>query len=79
MSDITQISAKGTRHNLQFPTAMREKIIAEAGFTDEEIEILNLRARGKSIVEIAMLKQVSVETINRRIKRIKQKIQTIVT
>ena len=63
---------------LQFPTALRERLIAECGFTLEEKTILNLRADGLSIIEIADRRHCSVETINRRIRSIKNKIADIV-
>ena len=53
-------------------------MIAECGFTLEEKTILNLRADGLSIIEIADWRHCSVETINRRIRSIKNKIADIV-
>lgn len=78
MNDLTKLTEKGQHHNLQFPAAMREQFIKEAGFTDREIEILNYRARGKSILEISFMMNCSVETINKCIRRIKDKIAYLV-
>ena len=75
LADLT-IPRKKTK--LQFPTALRERFIAEAGFTEEEAEILNLRAAGLSLAEIAARQHCSVETINRRIRRIKNKIADVI-
>lgn len=77
--DLTRIAEKDRKTKLQFPTAMREKLIAECGFTLEEKTILNLRADGKSLLEIADIRHCSVETVNRRIRSIKNKIADIVT
>lgn len=46
----------------------------ECGFTVEEKEIFQLRADGLSLVQIADRQYCSVETVNRRIRRIKDKI-----
>lgn len=75
---LTDIARKGRKSKLQFPTAVRERLIAECGFTTEETEILNLRADGKSLIEIADRMHCSVETVNRRIRCIKNKIADIV-
>ena len=48
------------------------------GFTIEEKTVLNMRADGLSIIEIADRRHCSVETINRRIRSIKNKIADIV-
>lgn len=57
---------------------MREKMIAECGFTLEEKVVLNLRADGKSLLEIAGALHCSIETVNRRIRCIKSKISDLV-
>ena len=77
--DLTRIAEKRRKAKLQFPTAIREELIAECGFTAEETAILNLRASGKSLLEIADIRHCSIETINRRIRSIKNKIADIVT
>ena len=73
-----EMQTPGKKSKLQFPTAMREKLIAECGFTSEEKTILNLRADGLTLLEIADRQSCSVETINRRIRSIKDKIAAIV-
>lgn len=79
MQALENIAQRGRKDKLQFPTALRERLIAECGFTLEEKTVLNLRADGLSIVEIADRLHCSVETINRRIRCIKNKIADIVT
>ena len=79
MQALENIAQRGRKDKLQFPTALRERLIAECGFTLEEKTVLNLRADGLSIVEIADRLHCSVETINRRIRCIKNKIVDIVT
>lgn len=79
MQTLGNIAQRGRKDKLQFPTALRERLIAECGFTLEEKTVLNLRADGLSLVEIADRLHCSVETINRRIRCIKNKIADIVT
>lgn len=74
---LERISEKGRKSKLQFPTAIRERLIEECGFTLEEKEILNMRADGRSLVEIADRQHCSVETVNRRIRCIKNKIADV--
>ncbi len=75
--------APNEKCNLQFPTKQLNNYLDNCGFTDEERIILQFRARGKSIVQIAFLMEeqtgifYSVSTIERRIRRIKQKINEI--
>lgn len=52
----------------------RERYRKFAGFTDQEREIFDLRARGKTIVEITIEKSLSAATVNRRIRSIKDKM-----
>lgn len=74
INTVEEMRTPGRKVNLQFPTAIREKLLEECGFTIEEKEILNLRADGYSLLEIADKKCCSIETINRRIRSIKNKI-----
>lgn len=53
MEALKEIAQPKRKCKLQFPTALRERLIAECGFTLEEKTILNLRADGLSIIEIA--------------------------
>ena len=78
IESLEKLTKKGNKSNLQFPTSVRERLIRECGFTDEETIVLNLRARGRSIAEISLELNCSVETVNRRIRSIKNKIAELV-
>lgn len=71
---------KGSKVNLQFTKAEKDFYIQEAGFTDEEIEVFDLRSRGYSVTAISMKlgemhgKYYSQGTIESRIRSIKDKI-----
>nr|DAF80232.1 MAG TPA: response regulator [Bacteriophage sp.] len=54
-----------------------DAIINNANFTEEEIEVFKLLARGKTITEIAQQVSVCNRTVNRRIERIKSKISRL--
>lgn len=51
MEALKEIAQPKRKCKLQFPTALRERLIAECGFTLEEKTILNLRADGLSIMK----------------------------
>lgn len=78
-----KLETKGAKCNLQFSTREKEYYIREAGFTDEEIEIFQMRSRGFSVVRISQEmsfhhdKYYSVSTIEGRIRSIKDKILRI--
>ena len=63
---------------LDFNKSEYEYFIENCGFTDRQKEILNLRRRGKSIIEISFEIHLSERTINREIKRIKSKILKLI-
>lgn len=65
-------------NNLQFNKQEYDYFIENCGFNDDEKEILDLRRSGKSIVEISIIKNTSISTINRNIKRIKKKIISVI-
>lgn len=75
--------AHGEKCNLQFPIKELNYYLSNCGFTDEEKDILMYRARGKSVVQIAFLigerkgSYCSISTIERRIRKIKQKINRV--
>lgn len=54
-----------------------DRIIENANFTEEEKRIFKLLTRGKTITEIAMCISTSDRTINRKIKKIKGKIERL--
>ena len=50
---LSDLAIKGKKAKLQFPTAVRERLIEECGFTLDEKTVLSLRAEGKSILEMS--------------------------
>lgn len=54
-----------------------EHIIENANFTEEELRIFKLLSQGKSITEIAMRLSVCDRTVNRKINKIKSKINKL--
>ena len=50
-----RLSERGAKCNLQFTTKEREFYERECGFTDEEIDVFQLRSRGYSVTRIATL------------------------
>ena len=50
---------------------------ALCNFSDDELEIFNLRVKNKSLLEISMLTHQSEATINRRLQNIKSKIMRV--
>lgn len=50
------------------------RFLERCPFTDEEIEILNLRRKGKSRIQISMALNMSDGAVDRRIASIKKKI-----
>lgn len=49
----------------------------QLNLTEEDTEIFNFLCKGKQIYEIVMKLNISYPTVNRRIKRIKTKIERI--
>lgn len=79
------LKRKGSKCNLQFSTREREYFEQECGFTDEELDIFRMRARGFSVIKISFEMeakygkeipggQYSVSKVERRIRTIKDKI-----
>lgn len=48
-----QLNERNTKCKLQFSTREREFFERECGFTDEELEIFRMRARGFSVIKIS--------------------------
>jgi DNA-binding NarL/FixJ family response regulator len=63
---------------LDFNKSEYEYFIENCNFTDRQKEILDLRRKGKSIIEISFITNYSERTINREIKTIKHKIYKII-
>lgn len=57
-----------------FSYAEYMRFLERCPFTDEEIEILNLRRKGKSRIQISMALNMSDGAVDRRIASIKKKI-----
>lgn len=64
-------------YKFEFTAKEAKYILDNAGFTDEEAEIFNLRRRGKSIVSIACYTHASTRTVDRRVASIIKKIKRI--
>ena len=63
---------------LDFNKSEYEYFIENCNFTDRQKEILDLRRKGKFIIEITFITNLSESTINREIKNIKRKIFKII-
>ena len=63
---------------LDFNKNEYDYFIENCNFTDRQKEILDLRRKGKSIIEISFLVHLSERTINIEIKRIKHKIYKVI-
>lgn len=55
-----------------------EMFYNNCNFTERQLEILNLRRKGKSIVEISMTINVGESTVSRELKKIKKKILKVI-
>ncbi len=55
-----------------------EMFYNNCNFTDRQVEILNLRRKGKSIIEISLTANISEATVNRELKKIKKKILRVI-
>lgn len=67
------------KNKLQFPRELRERFERDCGFTDEELTIFRMRAKGMSILQISFALQTETELygtekVERRIRSIKNKI-----
>lgn len=76
-----QVNLKDLK-NLDFNKQEYEYFIENCNFTDRQKEILNLRRRGLSIIEISMYEgnylPVSTRTVDREIRKIKNKILKLI-
>ena len=59
---------------LDFSTDEYTHFIEKCNFTYRQRQILDLRRKGKSIIEISLELFISERTVNREIKKIKSKI-----
>jgi DNA-binding NarL/FixJ family response regulator len=61
-------------HKFDFSYDEYKRFLERCPFTDEEVEILNLRRKGKSRIQISMILNMSDGAVDRRIKSINEKI-----
>lgn len=54
-----------------------EEILKNANFTEEEEEIFKLLAKGKTITEVALYMSTCDRTINRKVRKIKEKTERL--
>lgn len=65
---------QGELKRLDFNKTEYEYFIENCNFTERQLEIFELRRKGKSIIEISFLVHLSTRTIDREIHKIKRKI-----
>ena len=65
---------KAELKNLDFNKKEYEYFIENCNFTERQLEIFDLRRKGKSIIEISLKLNMSEATVNRELKKIKHKI-----
>lgn len=65
---------KAELKNLDFNKKEYEYFIENCNFTDRQLEIFDLRRKGKTIIEISLKLNMSEATVNRELKKIKHKI-----
>ena len=60
-SILRSLTTPGTKNKLQFPRELREQFERDCGFTDEELKIFRLRAKGMSVLQISFAMQTETE------------------
>lgn len=65
---------KAELKNLDFNKKEYEYFIENCNFTERQLEIFDLRRKGKTIIEISLKLNMSEATVNRELKKIKHKI-----
>lgn len=81
----SKLSTKGIKCKMQFTKSERDYFINECGFTDEEMDIFLLRAKGKTVLQISFIltekyknelmgQPYSIGKVEHRIRTIKNKI-----
>ena len=63
-----------SKHRFDFSYNEYQNFLLKCPFTDEEIKILDLRRKGKSVIEISLELNISDRTVERRIGSIARKI-----
>ena len=81
-----QLKTPYHKDKMQYPRAIREYILSDAGLTDEERDIFLMRSKGLTVLEISFemetlykskYQQYGVEKVERKIRAIKNKIASI--
>lgn len=62
------------KHKFDFSSEEYQKYLRLCPFSDEELKILDLRRRGKSVIEIHFMLNLSESTVLRRMDSIVSKI-----
>lgn len=78
MGEKKLVLEKAELKNLDFSKSEYEYFIENCNFTDRQKDILDLRRKGKTYVEISMKLFISEATVKREIKRIKHKILKLI-
>lgn len=63
---------------LDFNKQEYEYILENCNFTDRQKQIFELRRKGKSIIEISFIIPASTRTVDREIRKIKNKILKLI-
>lgn len=63
------------KHKFNFSSNEYQRYLQLCPFSDEEIKILEMRRRGKSVIEISLALNLSERTVARRMDCISHKIQ----
>jgi hypothetical protein len=85
MNEFSKLQHPYEKCKMQFPAPIIKAIEEDCGLTDEELDILKLRARGYSVLQISFIMEdkygknrldgrYSDKTVERRIRSIKNKI-----
>lgn len=85
MEQKLELEKKARMDLTDFSEKEYRTFISECGFTDRQIEILNLRRRGFSILQISLYHDrdskylpLSTSTIDRELRKIKNKILKVI-
>ena len=63
------------KHDLTTPEA--DRLRAMCNFSDEELQVFDLRIKDKSVVEISMALNLSTASVKRRLQSISRKVEKV--
>ena len=63
------------KHDLTTPEA--DRLRALCNFSDEELQVFDLRIKDKSVVEISMALNLSTASVKRRLQSISRKVEKV--